>query len=140
RKPRDHAGHGLRTRPGEDQDPTLLLMRPTMKKIFLLLLPAIAFSSCAKHHLAVADKDHARLAYAKAVVGYEKALPTIQDRDAALRAADAYQRMNMPAKAAEWYAFAERLAPLSSEEALHYGQVLQSLDRTPQALKQFDRV
>lgn len=111
-----------------------------MKKIFLLLLPAIAFSSCAKHHLAIADKDHARLAYAKAVVGYEKALPTVQDRDASLRAADAYQRMNMAAKAAEWYAFADRLAPLSPDEALKYGQVLQSLDRTPQALKQFDRV
>jgi hypothetical protein len=55
-----------------------------MKKTILFLLPAIAFSSCARHHLATADKNHARLAYAKAVVGYEKALPVIQDRDAAL--------------------------------------------------------
>jgi len=111
-----------------------------MKKIFLLLLPAIALSGCAKHHLATADKNHARLAYAKAVVGYEKALPTIQDRDASLRAADAYQQMNMAAKAAEWYGYAERLAPLTPDEALRYGQVLQSLDRTPQALEQFNRV
>ena len=111
-----------------------------MKKTHLLLLSAFALVSCAKQHLAKADKDHARMAYAKAVEGYEKALPKITDRDASLRAADAYQRMNMNAKAADRYAFADRLQPLNAEQALRYAQVLQSLDRTPQALQQFDRV
>ncbi len=112
----------------------------TMKKILLIIAPVVLLSACAQHQLATADKDHARLAYAKAVKGYEKALSKIEDRDAALRAADSYQRMNMAAKSAEWYAYAEKRAPLSADEALRYGQVLQSLDRTPQAMAQFDRV
>lgn len=112
----------------------------TMKKILLIIAPLVLLSACAQHQLATADKDHARLAYAKAATGYEKALTKIEDRDAALRAADSYQRMNMAAKSAEWYAYAEKMAPLSTDEALRYGQVLQSLDRTPQALAQFDRV
>jgi outer membrane protein OmpA-like peptidoglycan-associated protein len=111
-----------------------------MKKTLLILLPAFALASCAQQQLAKADKDHARMAYAKAAEGYEKVLPKITDRDAALRAADAYQRMNMNAKAADWYAFASRLQPLGTDDALRYAQVLQSLDRTPQALQQFDRV
>jgi peptidoglycan-associated lipoprotein len=111
-----------------------------MKKTLLILLPAFALASCAQQQLAKADKDHARMAYAKAAEGYERVLPKITDRDAALRAADAYQRMNMNAKAADWYAFASRLQPLGTDDALRYAQVLQSLDRTPQALQQFDRV
>lgn len=115
-------------------------MRTTMKKSILFLVPAFVLASCAQQQLATADKDHARMAYAKAVKGYEKALPKTRDRDAALRAADAYQRINQPAKAADWYAFAERLSPLDADQALRYAQVLQTLDRTPQAIKQYDRV
>lgn len=115
-------------------------MRTTMKKTLLLLLPALLLGSCARHHLATADKDHERMAYARAVRNYEKALPVLQDRDAALRAADAYQRMNMHGKAAEWYAFADRLAPLAPEDALRHAQALKSLGQEPQALSQLERV
>ena len=115
-------------------------MPSTMKKILQIIAPILLLSACAQQQLTTADKDHARLAYAKAAKGYEKALTTIDDRDAALRAADSYQRMNMAAKAAEWYAVAEKQAPLSADDALRYGQVLQSLDRTPEALAQFERV
>lgn len=111
-----------------------------MKKILILVLPALVLVSCAQQQLAKADKDHARMAYARAVQGYEKALPKTNDRDAALRAADAYQRMNMNAKAAQWYAFANGLQPLAPDDALRYAQVLQGLDRSEEALRQYDGV
>lgn len=115
-------------------------MRKTMKKSLLIIFPALLMGSCAKHHLTMADKEHERMAYAKAVKHYEKALPSVQDRDAAIRAANAYRKLNMHGKAAEWFAFAERLEPLNGADAMRYGQVLQSLDHTPKALEMFDRM
>ncbi len=111
-----------------------------MKMKILYLLPVIALSSCAQYHLATADKAYERMAYAKATRSYEKALPTIGDRSAAIRAAVAYQKQNQLARAAQWYAFADALEPLAADDAFRYGQVLQSLDRTPEALKQFNSV
>lgn len=114
-------------------------MTMMLRKLLLVALPALMLGSCAKHHLATADKEHARMAYAKAVKHYEKALPSIQDRAAALRAADAYQRMNQHARANEWYAFAHRLEPLQGEDALRHAQVLLQLERVPESSAQLDR-
>ncbi|HMC97156.1 MAG TPA: OmpA family protein, partial [Flavobacteriales bacterium] len=43
-------------------------------------------------------------------------------------------------KAADWYAFAERIEPLDVDHALRYAQVLQSLGRTMDAMGQYEKV
>ena len=106
----------------------------------LLLLPTLVLGACAQHHLATADKAHERMAYARATVNYEKALAKVDDRAAALRAAEAYQRRNMLDRAAHWYGVADQMAPLQADTALQYGKVLHGLQRTPDAIRQFDRV
>ncbi len=111
-----------------------------MNKTPLLLVPMLALAGCAQQHLVNADKAYDRMAYAKAATGYEKALAKIEDRDAALRAADANRRMNQLQKAANWYAYAESRGPLTAEQALHHGQVLQSLGRSEDARKKFGSV
>lgn len=111
-----------------------------MNKNLILLLPAFALGSCAKQHLVTADKAYDRMAYAKAVCSYEKALSATDDREAALRAADAYRRINELPKAGDWYAYAERTAPLTTEQAMRYAQVLQSLGRTTEAAGHYDKV
>ena len=115
-------------------------MRMNISHKTFLLLSIVGLSSCAQHHLVTADKAYARMAYDKAACSYEKAFKHIDDRDAALRAADAYNQQNELAKAADWYAFADRVRPLDGAHALAYGRVLQSLGRIPQAAKQFERV
>lgn len=110
------------------------------RKPLLLLLPALVLAGCAQQHLVQADKAYDRMAYAKATGRYEKALAKIDDRDAALRAADAYRRMNQLQKAADWYAYAEGRGPLTAEQALHHGQVLQSLGRSEDAQQKFGHV
>lgn len=105
-----------------------------------LLLAALAFGGCAKQQLVTADKAYDRMAYAKAACNYEKALAHIDDREAALRAADAYRHMNRLPKAADWYAYADRSTKLTGDHALHYGQVLQSLGRPDEAKARFDAV
>ena len=74
-----------------------------MKKNIILLFPALGLISCTAHHLATADKAYERMAYSKATCSYEKVLQVSKDRDAALRAADAYHRQNNLEKAADWY-------------------------------------
>lgn len=115
-------------------------MRTTMKKTLIIALVAIACSSCAKMHLANADKSYERMAYADAACGYEKADLGMTDRAAALRAAESYHQQNMLPKAADWYAFAERIEPLDPDHALRYAQVLQGLGRIMEARKQYERV
>ncbi len=110
-----------------------------MNKLALPLL-AIALAGCAQHHALQGDKAHGRMAYADAACHYEKALARINDRALALRTADAYARLNQYAKAADWYAYAERMAPLSSEEALAFGRALQSLGRTGEAARLLEQV
>lgn len=115
-------------------------MRTAMKKTPIILLVALALSSCAKMHLATADKHYDRMAYAKAACSYELADLGMTDRAAALRAAESYQHQNMLPKAADWYAFAERIEPLDADHALRYAQVLQGLGRTMEATKQYEKV
>lgn len=112
----------------------------TMKKISIILLVALVWSGCASMHLATADKNYERMAYAKAACGYERSNLGMGDRAAALRAAESYQHQNMLPKAADWYAFAERIEPLDVDHALRYGRVLQGLGRTMDAMKQFEKV
>jgi len=86
----------------------------------------------------MADKAHDRMAYADAVRYYEKALAVRQDRDAALGAADSYRQLNDPAKAANWFSVAHRMAPLQGAEALSYGRALMSLGRVGEAAQLFE--
>ncbi len=115
-------------------------MPDPMKKLILLTLPALLLGSCAKHHLLSGDKAYDRMAYAQATHHYEKALARIEDRDAALRTADAFQRQNMLGRAAQWFAHAERMEQLTGHDALRYGQALQGLGRHEQAAQLFERV
>lgn len=110
----------------------------TNKLLFLLCSAMLA--GCAQHQLTQADKARDRMAYADAVCRYEKALRRLDDRDAALRAADSYRQLNQMAKAADWYAYANRVAPLDGEDAVRYGRALQSLGRVGEAAAQFERV
>ncbi|MBK9146361.1 MAG: OmpA family protein [Flavobacteriales bacterium] len=111
-------------------------MRTT--KPFILLTSALV-TGCAQHQLAQADKAIDRMAYAEAAPRYERALASISDRSAMLRAADAYCRLNQPAKAAAWFAAADRIQPLQGDDAIAHGRVLTALGRTGEAAHQFER-
>ena len=103
-------------------------------KLLSLLGTAFLFG-CAQHRLSMADKAHDRMAYADAACRYEKALAAINDRDAALRAADSYRQLNDQAKAADWFSIAHRMAPLQGAEAVAFVRTLMSLGRIDEAAK-----
>ncbi|MEO8589018.1 MAG: OmpA family protein [Flavobacteriales bacterium] len=111
-----------------------------MNKTPIILLVAFTWSGCAKMHLASADKHYERMAFAKAACDYERADLGMTDRVSALRAAESYEHQNMLPKAADWYAFSERIEPLDVDHALRYAQVLQGLGRTMEAMKQYEKV
>lgn len=104
----------------------------------LVLMGLLA--GCAQHQLVKGDHAFERMAWADAACHYEQALLKMDDRSIALRAAEAYRRKNDLAKAADWFAYAERMAPLNMDEALAYGRVLQSLGRSGLAAGQFEHV
>lgn len=97
-------------------------------------------TGCTHHHLVIADKAFDRMAYADAACQYEKALRRLDDRDVALRAAEAYGNLNNTSKSADWYGYADRLEPLQGDDALRYGRALLTLKRTGEAAKQLERV
>ena len=106
------------------------------------LIPALGITllfGCAQHRLSLADKAHDRMAYTDAIRNYEKALVAIEDREAALRAADAYRQLNDQGQAAKWFAVAEGMAPLRGADALAYGRSLTSLGRIGEAAQLFER-
>ncbi|MFN3875033.1 MAG: hypothetical protein ACK4L7_03850, partial [Flavobacteriales bacterium] len=106
-----------------------------------LLLPIIAvLAGCAQQQLRLADRAHDRMAYAEAAARYEKALSRIEDRAAMLRAAESHRRLADPRKAAEWFARADKLGPLSAEHALAYGRVLLELNRPGDAAAYLQQV
>lgn len=115
-------------------------MPTTMNKPITILLPALLLVSCAKQHLVNGDKAYERMAYAKATHHYERALVKIDDRAAMLRTADAFQQQRNAARAAEWYARAGQLAPLTGDDALRHGQVLGALGRHDEAAAMYERV
>lgn len=114
-----------------------------MKKLpYILLLSVLMglMTGCAQQHLTKGDRAYERMAYAAAACHYEKALRSTDDRSVALRAADAYSKQNNMAKAADWYAYADRMAPLTNTDAMNHGRALQSLGRIGEAAKFFERV
>lgn len=108
-----------------------------MKKTFLLL-GTVVLTGCAQQHLRMADKARDRMAYADAACLYEKALRTTDDRSAGLRAAACYAKLNDMRKAVDWYAYADRIAPLQGEDAMAYGRALMSQGRAGEAARQFE--
>ncbi|MCB9184825.1 MAG: OmpA family protein [Flavobacteriales bacterium] len=109
-------------------------------KNILSLLPGVILIGCAQQQLVQADKAYDRMAYANAACRYEKALAQINDRAVALRAADSYRQLNNPAKAVDWYAFAERISPLNGTDATHYGRALLGMNRPGEAAAMLERV
>ena len=105
-----------------------------------LLIASALLAGCAQQQLAQADKARERMAYAEAAPRYERALNTLADRDAMLRAAGSYRMLNQPAKAAAWYSAADRLQPLQGDDAIAHGRMLLMQDRTGEAALQFERV
>jgi len=111
-----------------------------MKYTTYSIMLAILLTGCAQQHLTKADKAYERMAYADAVRSYEKAFKTLDDRDAALRTANAYVQLGDAKRAASWYAYADRTTPLAGDQALAYGRVLQSLGQTGEATRQIEKV
>ncbi len=97
-------------------------------------------AGCAQHQLVKGDRAYERMAWADASCHYERALQQLDDRAIALRTAEAYRQLNNLAKAADWYAYAERMTVLEPTDALKYGRVLQSLGRIGEAAKLYERV
>lgn len=108
-----------------------------MKNLHPILLLVPTLFSCAQHRMATADKAFDRMAYARAACAYEKVLEHADDREAALKAAVSYTRMNKPANAVDQYAYAERMAPLDAGQNVAYGQVLLRVGRNNEALRHF---
>ncbi|MBK6830112.1 MAG: OmpA family protein [Flavobacteriales bacterium] len=95
---------------------------------------------CAQHQLVQGDRAYERMAWADASCHYEQAMRKLDDRGIALRTAEAYRQQNNLAKAADWYAYAERMEALNPADALHYGRALHSLGRIGEAAKLYERV
>lgn len=108
-----------------------------MKKT-LLLLSAALLAGCAQHQLRLADRAHDRMAYSEAAGRYAKALRTIEDRGAAIRAAQSHAKLNSMRDAADWYSRADRMAPLQGDDALAYGRALMGLGRVGEAARLFE--
>ncbi|MBS1581440.1 MAG: OmpA family protein [Bacteroidetes bacterium] len=98
---------------------------------------AALLTSCANYHVRKGDEAYGLMAYAKAERHYTKALDHVQDRGVLVRAAEAARKQNHAEQAAAHYQAADAIAPLSGEEAFHYGQVLMSLGRWEQAEGRF---
>ncbi|MBK7382573.1 MAG: OmpA family protein [Flavobacteriales bacterium] len=112
----------------------------TSIRITSVLVAALLLSGCAQQQLVKADKAYERMAYADATLGYEKVMQRSDERSVALRLADSYRALNKTDKAAQWYAYADRMNPLNGAEALAYGRTLQSLGRIAGAADLFQRV
>ncbi|HRH38744.1 MAG TPA: OmpA family protein, partial [Flavobacteriales bacterium] len=80
------------------------------------------------------------MAWADAACHYEKAMQHMDDRNVALRAAEAYRQQNKLTKAIDWYAYADRMTATTAADALAYGRALQSMGRIGEAAKQFERL
>ena len=109
-------------------------------KNLLVLCVALFVAGCAQQRLTKADKAFDRMAYAEAACSYEKVMARSDDRGVAVRLATSYARQNEPEKAADWFAYADRVAPLTGDDALAYGRVLQNLGRSGFAADQFAKV
>ncbi len=106
---------------------------PTIAAIALL-------TSCARHHLHVADRAYDLMAYERAQKHYDHALARSVDREVLLRCADACRRQNELQDAALRYHRADSITPLAGQDAFRYGQVLMGLNRKEQAEAYFFRV
>lgn len=107
------------------------------------MLPVVLLGllvGCAQHQLVKGDRAYERMAWSDASCHYERAMQKLDDRTIALRTAEAYRQQNNLAKAADWYAYAERMQALTTEDALQYGRALQSLGRIGEAAKLYERV
>lgn len=108
-------------------------MRTMMNAKLVMLIGLAALTSCAQQQLVTADKAYERMAYSKAACSYEKALGKLQDRDAAIRAAESYQHVNNLGKAVEFYRMADGIVPLQGDHLLRYAQALQGEGRVEEA-------
>lgn len=110
-----------------------------MRTIITMLL-TVALAGCARQQIANADKARDRMAFAKAARLYEKALARLDDREAALNAAQTYRMLNLTDRAAHWYAEADRMAPLQGDDALMHGRMLLAENRASEAAAFLERV
>jgi len=113
----------------------------------LTIVAMILLGGCASWHASQADKAHARMAYAKAATGYDKALRDVDDprkgprlRAEMLRAADAHWHKHEMKEAAVLYGRAEQCGTLEAEQAFQYGQALMALGYRENAAIQFVNV
>ena len=112
----------------------------THLRMLLMLAFAGLLTGCAQQHLVKGDRAYERMAWVDAACQYEKAMQHMDDRAVALRMAEAYRQQNNLNKAADWYAYADRVEALTAGDALNFGRALQSVGRIGEAAKLYERV
>ena len=108
-------------------------MNRTLLRPFIVLLITLGLSSCAQYRLAKADQAYDRMAYVQASERYEACSAQHMEHDAAVRAADSYRQQNRLERAAHWYAAADSMAPLTTEQRFDQAKVLMGLGKPEKA-------
>ncbi|MCB0795537.1 MAG: OmpA family protein [Flavobacteriales bacterium] len=109
------------------------MMKQAHYTVFLTAALTLLAASCTMHHMEVADRSFERMAYQKATVHYERALRRSSDRNAMLKAAEAFGKQGRYENAAAMYARADEQQPLDGDHAAAYARVLNALGRKDEA-------
>ena len=115
-------------------------MHIDIRHTLIACISSMVLASCANYHVRQGDTAFGLMAYAKAEKQYDHVLKHHQDRDVLIHAAEAGRKQNKQEVAAERYASAEAIAPLSGTDAFHFGQVLMTLQEYDKAADMFSRV
>ena len=99
----------------------------------IMAVGVVLFSSCANYHVRKGEQAMDMLSYTKAEKHFEKALKQKQDRSLLLRAAETEAKQNKVEEAVVHYAAADKVAPLTGDDAFQYGKLLMGLGKYGQA-------
>ncbi|MBK7286705.1 MAG: OmpA family protein [Flavobacteriales bacterium] len=102
-------------------------MRATKHIALLAAAASLLLASCANYHVRKGEQAVGLMAYAKAEKHFDKALAHQQGRDLLLLTAEAEAKQNKVVQAAEHFAAAEKIAPLTGSDAFQYGRMMMAL-------------
>ena len=102
-------------------------MRATKHIALLAAAASLLLASCANYHVRKGEQAVGLMAYAKAEKHFDKALAHQQGRDLLLLTAEAEAKQNKVVQAAEHFAAAEKIAPLTGSDAFQYGRMMMEL-------------
>ena len=106
----------------------------------LALSVVTVLSSCASYRMHKAEEAYSLMAYERAQKRFDRVLKHNTDRTTLIHCADACRRQNELETAALRYHRADSIAPLTSEDAFRYGQVLMGIGEEHKAESLFFRV